>query len=350
MIRRVLTACALLALPTAVSAQQPKPGQQPKPDPRPKQEKNDPVNQAANRIALDKESVVLDPIKHANLALFPVISTAKTRHDTNYLVLDEGMEKHLVQVVEKGEGDVNHLELRNQSDRPLFLMAGEVVIGGKQDRIIGKNTIVAPHVTEQVPVFCVEHGRWNGRKAEFSSAQALAHTELRKKASFKDQGEVWKEVAAKNAKRKLTNDTDTYRGVTQDSTVKTSIASYDKAIRGGLAGVSEKDQMIGFVVALGGKVVAIETFGSPTLFRKFQDKLLRSYFVEAVDHTYDPAKPAAAPAAADISGFHDKAARARRSVVLEKKAGKTVQFDEDDVQGSEVEGEDGKPVYRGAYE
>jgi len=345
MIRRVLAACALLALPTAVSAQQPKPGQKPKPG------KNDQVNQAANRIALDKESVVLEPIKHANLAVFPVISTAKTRHDTNYLVLDEGMEKHLVQVVEKGEGgDVNHLELRNQSDRPLFLMAGEVVIGGKQDRIIGKNTIVAPHVTEQVPVFCVEHGRWSGRKAEFSSAQALAHTELRKKASFEDQGEVWKEVAAKNAKRKLTNDTDTYRGVTQDSTVKTSIASYDKAIRGGLAGVSEKDQMIGFVVALGGKVVAIETFGSPALFQKFQDKLLRSYFVEAVDHTHDAAKPAAAPAPADITGFHEKAARAKRSVVLEKKAGKTVQFDENDVQGSEVEGEDGKPVYRGAYE
>jgi hypothetical protein len=339
MIRPVLAACALLALPLAASAQKPKP------------EVNDPVNPAEKRIALDKESVVLDPVKHANLAVFPVISTAKAGRETNYLVLDEGMEKHLVQVVEKGEGgDVNHLELRNTSDRPLFLMAGEVVIGGKQDRIIGKNTVVAPKTTEQVPVFCVEHGRWNGRKAEFSSAQALAHTELRKKASFKDQGEVWKEVAAKNAKRKLTNDTDTYRGVTQDHSVVKSIASYDKAIRGGLSSVPEKEQMIGFVVALDGKVVAIETFGSPSLFRKFQDKLLRSYFVEAVDHTYDPAKPAAAPAAADITGFSQKAARARRSVVIDKKSGKTVQFDEKDVQGSEVEGEDGKPVYRGAYE
>lgn len=339
MIRPVLAACALVALPLAASAQKPKP-------------ENRPVNQSDKRIALDKERLVLEPVKHANLAVFPVISTAaRSEKDPNYLVLDEGMDKGLVVVVEKGEGaQVNQLELRNTSDRPLFLMAGEVVIGGKQDRIIGKNTIVAPRTTEQVPVFCVEHGRWSGRKAEFSSAQALAHTELRKKASFSDQGEVWKEVSAKNAKRKLANQTDTYRGVAQDKSVKQSIAGYDKAIRGGLAGVTEKDRLIGFVVALDGKVVAIETFGSAALFRKFQDKLLRSYFVEAVDGTFDPAKPAAAPAAAAITGFADKAGKARRKVVLEKKSGKTVQFDESDVKGSEVDSADGQPVYRGAYE
>ncbi len=336
MLRRVI-ACALVALPVAASAQKPE---------------KKPVNQSDERIALDKESAVLAPLKHANLAVFPVVSTAAVpKSQVDYLVLDEGMQKGLVKVVEQGEsGNVNQLELRNTSDRPLFLMAGEVVIGGKQDRIIGKNTIVAPRATEQVPVFCVEHGRWSGRKAEFSSAQALAHTELRKKASFKDQGEVWKEVSAKNAKRKLSNDTDTYRGVTQDGSVKKSIDGYDKAIRTRLASVGEKDKMIGFVVALDGKVVAIETFATPSLFRKFQDKLLRSYFVEAVDHTYDPAKPAAAPAAAAITGFADKARKAKRSVVLEKKGGKTVQFDEADVKGSEVEGEDGAAVYRGAYE
>jgi len=336
MLRRVI-ASALVALPVAASAQKPE---------------KKPVNQSDERIALDKESAALAPLSHANLAVFPVVYTAdKPRNQVDYLVLDEGMEKGLVKVVEKGEsGDVNQLELRNTSDRPLFLMAGEVVIGGKQDRIIGKNTIVAPRTTEQVPVFCVEHGRWSGRKAEFSSAQALAHTELRKRASFKDQSEVWKEVSAKNAKRNLSNGTDTYRGVAQDGSVKKSIDGYDKAIRAKLASVTEKDKMIGFVVALDGKVVAIETFASPSLFRKFQDKLLRSYFVEAVDHKFDPAKLAAPPAAGAITGFADKARKARRSVVLQKKSGKTVQFDEADVKGSEVEGEDGAAVYRGAYE
>ena len=338
MIRPVIAACALLAFPAVASAQKPE---------------KKPLNEPAKEdiAALDKESAVLAPLTHANLAVFPVVSTAKALKDVDYLVLDEGMKNGHVKIVEKGDGgDVNQLELRNTSDLPLFLMAGEVVIGGKQDRIIGKNTIVAPRTSESVPVFCVEHGRWSGRKAEFSTAQALAHTELRKKASFGDQGEVWGEVSAKNAKRKLPNATDTYRGVTQDKSVVKSIEGYDKEIRRGLAAVASKDRMIGFVVALDGKVVAIETFGSPTLFRKFQDKLLRSYFVEAVDHTFDAARPPAAPSATAISGFAEKARKAKRSVVLDKKSGKTVQFDEADVKGSEVEAADGAQVYQGAYE
>ena len=99
-----------------------------------------------------------------------------------------------------------------------------------------------------------------------------------------------------------------------------------------------------------GKVVAIETFGSPGLFHKFQDKLLRSYYVEAVDHEFDAAKPPSAPAAAAITGFAEKARTAKRGVVLDKKSGKTVQFDEGDLKGSEVETTDGSSVYRGAYE
>jgi hypothetical protein len=336
MIRSVIAACALFALPAAASAQKPE---------------KKPVNPSEKEFDLDSQSRVLAPLTHANLAVFPVVTTRPAGKQPDYLVLDEGMKTHAVVVVEKGEGgDVNQLELRNTSDRPLFLMAGEVVIGGKQDRIIGKNTIVAPRTTEQVPVFCVEHGRWSGRKAEFSTAQVLAHTELRKKASFSDQGEVWKEVSAKNAKRKLSNETDTYRRVAQDSSVKRSIDGYEKAIGPRLAGVAGKEQVVGFVVALGGKVVAIETFSSPALFRKFQDKLLRSYYVEAVDHEFDAAKPPAAPAPAAVTGFAQKARQAKRQVVLDKKSGKTVQFDEADVKGSEVEAADGAPVYQGAYE
>lgn len=336
MIRPVLAACALVALPAVASAQNPE---------------KTPMHDLAKGVVLDKESLVLSAISHANLSVFPVVSTSDTLNDVDYLVLDEGMKRGLVAVVEKGEGaEVNQLELRNKSDRPLFLMAGEVVIGGKQDRIIGKNTIVAPQTSEQVPVFCVEHGRWSGRKAEFSSAQSLAHTKLRKMASFKDQGEVWKEVSEKNASRKVSNSTDTYRHVAQGSSVKSSINGYEKVISPAVAAVAKQGKMIGFVVALDGKVVAIETFASPKLFRKFEDKLLRSYFVEAVDHKFDPAKPPASPSPDAIKGFADKARKAKRNVVLEKKSGKTLQFDETDVKGSEVESDKGAPVYRSAYE
>jgi hypothetical protein len=229
-------------------------------------------------------------------------------------------------------------------------MAGEVVIGGRQDRIIGKNTIVAPKATEAVPVFCVEHGRWSGRKADFESAESLAHTELRKKASFSDQQAVWDEVAAKNAARKISNETGTYQQVARGSAVRQSIASYQLAFRPAIARAPQRERQVGYVVALNGKVVAIETFGSPALFKKFEDKLLRSYYVEAVDRQSPDGKPAAAPKPADVTGFASKAKAARRNVVLQKPAATTMQFDEVEVKGSEVNSKDGESVYRGAYE
>ena len=62
------------------------------------------------------------------------------------------------------QGDVNRLVLKNSSSKPLYLMPGEIIVGGKQDRTIAQETIIAPG-PKLVPidVFCVEHGRWSGR-------------------------------------------------------------------------------------------------------------------------------------------------------------------------------------------
>src|SRR5205085_1108529 len=79
---------------------------------------------------------------------------------------------------------------------------GEVIIGGRQDRIIGSNTIIPPNTTQNVPVFCVEHGRWQGTTGEFTTANALAHGRLRGRANYDGQQAVWDEVAKTNQARK----------------------------------------------------------------------------------------------------------------------------------------------------
>ena len=62
------------------------------------------------------------------------------------------------------DGDVNCLWISNHSDRPLYLMPGEILVGGKQDRTVAEELVVAPH-TERMPiqVYCVEQGRWSYR-------------------------------------------------------------------------------------------------------------------------------------------------------------------------------------------
>src|SRR5579871_7011144 len=157
---------------------------------------------------------LLNPITYENITVFPVVASyaADTSH---FLTLEEGLAFGEVLVSEQGStglvrkrGDrttqnyssgasVNQLVLINRSKRPLLLLAGELVSGGKQDRIIGKDRIV-PAGAEPLPldVFCVEHGRWSSG-SRFSAAKMMVHPSVREQAAIaNDQNDVWAAVRA----------------------------------------------------------------------------------------------------------------------------------------------------------
>ena len=137
---------------------------------------------------------LLSPIRSGNLTVFPVVAN-KSYDTAEFLTLDEGLRSGDVVVTEAGQarglirrrpGDRQSFIpyatrkstgwcLVNNSKRPLLLLAGEIVTGGKQDRVIGKDRIVpAESDPVDLSVFCVEPGRWvaaNG-KNDFSSGTA----------------------------------------------------------------------------------------------------------------------------------------------------------------------------------
>ena len=133
---------------------------------------------------------VLDPIRHGNLTIFPVVS-AKIYPTNEFLTLDEGLRSGEVVVTEAGSlqglirrhnrpiphydaAEVNKLVLVNNSARPLLLLAGEIVTGGKQDRVIGKDRIVPPESDPvDLDVFCVEPGRWVASSQTFGASEAM---------------------------------------------------------------------------------------------------------------------------------------------------------------------------------
>src|SRR5437899_6919315 len=157
---------------------------------------------------------LLDPVTYENISVFPVVSSYS--QDTSpFLTLEEGLATGEVLVREQGsEGlarsrdgrpiyiqqpptgaSVNQLVLINRSKRPLLLLAGELVSGGKQDRVIGKDRIV-PVGAPPLPldVFCVEHGRWTG-SAQFAAANTIVHPSVRERAAVdQKQAEVWDAV------------------------------------------------------------------------------------------------------------------------------------------------------------
>jgi hypothetical protein len=76
----------------------------------------------------------------------------------------------------RGGARVNQLALINNSDRPLLLLAGEIVTGGKQDRVVGRDRIIPAH-NEPVAldVFCVEPHRWTGVSDSVITSKPAIH-------------------------------------------------------------------------------------------------------------------------------------------------------------------------------
>ncbi|MBI3646761.1 MAG: hypothetical protein HY233_12455, partial [Acidobacteriales bacterium] len=155
---------------------------------------------------------VLGGVSYENLTVFPVVSRAET-NTSGFATLDEALASGEAVVSESGSQiirrsrdgrpvqysggpQVNQLVLINRGKRPLVLLAGEVVTGGKQDRVIAKDRIVPPGA-EPLPldVFCVEHGRWTGASDQFNASKFMVHPSVREKAAVdQKQDEVWAAV------------------------------------------------------------------------------------------------------------------------------------------------------------
>lgn len=261
---------------------------------------------------------VLAPIRHGNLTIFPVVSGRS--HDTSeFLTLDEGLRSGEVIVTEAGNvsplvrprhphpnwqevrpgdgAEVNRLVLVNNSKKPLLLLAGEIVTGGKQDRIIGKDRLVPPESDPiDLGVFCVEPGRWVGSSAKFHAPAAMVQPSVRSKAmADKDQQKVWDEVgkARMGAAQTVTvqseavevEQTSSYARVMQNSAVQAKVdsvaAPIEQDYRSVIGQLRDKNA-VGVVVAVNGEVIWADVFASTKLLEKYWPKLVRSYAAESV--------------------------------------------------------------------
>jgi hypothetical protein len=230
---------------------------------------------------------VLAPIRHGNLTVFPVV--AQKSHET---------------------GDfLTRLVLVNNSKRPLLLLAGEIVTGGKQDRVIGKDRIVpAESDPIDLSVFCVEPGRWVGTSAQFGVGNVdklapMAAPAVRSKAmADKDQEKVWAEVRkAQNetlnvmaaapgpppppAEAAELRSTSSYARVMDNKAVRKQVDSIAVPIENSYRGLMKqlRDQnAVGVVVAVNGEIIWADIFASTDLLQKYWPKLVRSYASEAI--------------------------------------------------------------------
>ncbi len=280
---------------------------------------------------------VLDPIRHGSLTVFPVVAP-KSYTTSEFITLDEGLRSGDVVVTEYGNvrglmrrrpvpavqrensAEVNRLVLVNNSKRPLLLLAGEIVTGGKQDRVIGKDRIVPPESDPvDLGVFCVEPGRWVATSDHFGASGTtyassgtgigsgsggaagtiMAQPSVRAKAmGDKDQNQVWAEVRKQQSSMAVEvagaapaisadeiRSTSSYARVMENKDVKQRVDEIAAPIQHNYESLIKQlrdRNAVGVVVAMNGRIIWADIFASTELLEKYWPKLVRSYASEAV--------------------------------------------------------------------
>jgi hypothetical protein len=87
------------------------------------------------------------------------------------------------------------LNVENLSRKNIFIASGEIIAGGRQDRMVSRDTIMlASQQKIQLPVMCVEEGRWSEKEKKFSY-QEMANLHLRRTLDkSKNQVMIWREI------------------------------------------------------------------------------------------------------------------------------------------------------------
>ena len=279
----------------------------------------------------DSATRISGPHVHENLAVYFV--HGQSAPGTVPLTLEEALAKNAVQVSETER--VNERQIENIGPEPVFIQSGDIVKGGKQDRVLTVSLLLVAN-SGRVPIasFCVEQGRWSARGGEeaarFSSAReampsmsallamsappvesraARQSLELAQPRAFDPdevadrQRKVWDEVA--NTQRKLSSglkasvasprSTSSLQLSLENEQLRQARDAYLSALRP--TGENDAD-IVGYVVAINGQMRAANVYPSNALFRKMWEKQLAAAVTESIgEKAATPSTAAPAPPA-----------------------------------------------------
>lgn len=218
-------------------------------------------------LAALEHAAVGAPVTRAGVSLFPVYL---------FQPLPTGVvsgRPGTVEIAEAEEASVPTLVATSLADEPVLLAEGETVAGGRQQRTLNVSVLLPPRARVEIPVSCVEAGRWGGgqqftgtsghtsRRVRRAKSATVARNLRRTGHKASDQGLVWRSVDFELDRLGVQSDSRNYADAE---------AVYDRH-----AGLAEAlDDLVamgplphqrGIVVAHGSRVVAGEVFATPEL-------------------------------------------------------------------------------------
>jgi hypothetical protein len=281
------------------------------------------------------------PVRHKALSVYPLTYTDRCEAPA-YLVLDEALATGRFRITEVSEsGSVPRLLAINDNSDAVFLLDGEELVGAKQNRVLNLSIMLAPKSRTEIPVSCVEAGRWRTESHAFQTAQRVQFARGRAQkvdqvsrslfssgAALSDQAAVWDAISAKSARMRVGSPTGAMAALFESC--RNDLGEY-------LDAIPTRDGQVGAVYAIGDSLVGIEVFDSDTTFKKLAGKLLASYALDAMElkRFGEP------PNAGAVHAFVESVCVAARQPAATVGIGATVRLAADDLVGAALEVADG---------
>ncbi len=225
----------------------------------------------APEVRLDGNHALGAAVEADNLTVWPILADRVADVDA-FLTLDEAQAEGAVFVREQENASVNTIVLENNGDQPVLICAGTLVVGGKQDRQIGEDVVVAAKTETSVPAYCVEQGRWSG-DGDFRSINLIASKNVRKAGQYLlSQETVWSDVLTSSSYPtaiRTKTDQDLSRRRRRYEAIVGHLAKQDRA------------RLVGLAHAVDGKPAGLRTFAHPKLLAGRLESLVASMCLDA---------------------------------------------------------------------
>ncbi|MEJ8842357.1 DUF6569 family protein [Lacibacter sp. H375] len=221
-----------------------------------------------------------------NLKLIPIKRMEQSK-DSDYVTansvsLKSGMARGTVKLKERGNymvDNINVLFIENNSGKDLLIKSGEIVMGGRQDRVFARDTILETGKQHLVPVYCIEENRWSEKERKFiyrgttgSGLQAIIDT-------AQNQTKVWDEIR-RLLKQNNQTGSSSYASLLNNRKVADTSQQY---VRYFLQALRTKDSsIVGIIASTGHKISGADVLISTSLFYQTLPGLLEKYCTEAV--------------------------------------------------------------------
>ena len=193
----------------------------------------------------------------------------------------------LLEVTEvTGGGQVNTLVAQNRADQAVLLLEGEILEGMQQTRVLNISILVPAQTTVNIPVSCVEAGRWHneGRAAARHEFHLSPRSRSRKSESvsrsmrqvgayLSDQGAVWASVDAELTAQGVHSPTREFAEIGRTK---------GREITQQLAELEPRPGQTGVVAVVGGKPLCFDLFDRAATLAVVWRGLVGSYALDAM--------------------------------------------------------------------